>query len=49
MSRSLVNALREESLEGVGGLKVFVRSWVPSGPARAVVVICHGFNSHSGS
>ena len=23
-------------------------SWRPDGPARGVVVICHGFNSHSG-
>lgn len=48
MTQSLANAAREESLDGVGGLKIFVRSWRPSGQARAVVVICHGFNSHSG-
>ena len=48
MTQSLVNGAREESLEGVGGLKIFVRSWRPTGQARAVVVICPGFNSHSG-
>jgi alpha-beta hydrolase superfamily lysophospholipase len=32
----------------VGGLNIFFRSWSASGPARGVVVICHGFNSHSG-
>jgi acylglycerol lipase len=48
MTQTLFNAAREESLEGVGGLKIFVRSWRPSGRARAVLVICPGFNSHSG-
>jgi alpha-beta hydrolase superfamily lysophospholipase len=36
------------SFEGVGGLKIFTRSWHPAGTPRAVVVIVHGFNSHSG-
>lgn len=39
---------REEKVSGAGGLNIFVRSWRPSGVARAVVVICHGFNAHSG-
>ena len=34
--------------EGVGGLKIFSRSWRPVGNPNAVVVISHGFNSHSG-
>jgi acylglycerol lipase len=38
----------EERLEGVGGLKIFLRWWRPDGAARGVVVIVHGFNSHSG-
>ena len=38
---------REEMVVSVGGLRVFVRSWQPVAP-RGVVVICHGFNSHSG-
>ena len=48
MTQNLVNAAREESLEGLRGLRLFVRSWRSSGQARAVVVICPGFNSHSG-
>jgi alpha-beta hydrolase superfamily lysophospholipase len=36
------------SFEGVGGLKIFTRSWHPAGAPRALVVIVHGFNSHSG-
>lgn len=41
--------MTEGSFVGLGGLKIFTRSWKPSaGPARAVVVIVHGFNSHSG-
>ena len=39
---------REESFDGVGGIKIFVRIWRPTQPARGVVVIVHGFNSHSG-
>jgi alpha-beta hydrolase superfamily lysophospholipase len=37
----------EEFLAGTGG-KLFIRSWRPAGTPRAVVAICHGFNSHSG-
>ena len=39
---------REESITSSGGVSIFVRSWVPSSAARGVVVLCHGFNSHSG-
>jgi alpha-beta hydrolase superfamily lysophospholipase len=37
--------VREETVKS-GGLGIFVRSWQPAGPARAVLVLCHGFNSH---
>lgn len=40
--------MNESTFEGVGGLKIFTRSWKPEGTPRAVVVIVHGFNSHSG-
>ena len=41
--------MNEASFEGVGGLKIFTRSWHPTeGKPRAVVVIVPGFNSHSG-
>jgi acylglycerol lipase len=40
--------MTEGSFEGVGGLKIFTRAWRPAGRASAVVVIVHGFNSHSG-
>jgi alpha-beta hydrolase superfamily lysophospholipase len=42
------NTAREEFLDGIGGLKIFTRSWRPEGKARGVVVLSHGFNSHSG-
>jgi acylglycerol lipase len=29
-------------------LKIFYRSWLPTGAPRGVVLLCHGFNSHSG-
>lgn len=38
----------EEKFDGTGGLKIFVRSWRPAGTPRGIIVICHGFNSHSG-
>lgn len=39
---------KEETFEGAGGLKIFMRSWRPADAPRAIVVISHGFNSHSG-
>lgn len=40
--------MTEHHIEGAGGIKLFARSWRPNEPARAVVVIVPGFNSHSG-
>src|SRR5205809_4754172 len=48
MTHVLTSTSREEKVAGVGGLNIFVRSWRPNGAARAIVVICHGFNAHSG-
>ncbi len=37
----------EETVQGqAGGLHL--RSWLPAGAPRAVLVICHGFNAHGG-
>ena len=36
----------EEQIES-GGVNIFVRSWHPLGTMRAIVILCHGFNSHS--
>jgi alpha-beta hydrolase superfamily lysophospholipase len=38
----------EETFESAGGLKIFLRSWQPEAAPRAVVVMCHGVNSHGG-
>jgi alpha-beta hydrolase superfamily lysophospholipase len=38
--------VKEEMFDGVGGLRIFLRSWRPEGTPRAVIVICHGVNSH---
>lgn len=38
----------EGTFEGVGGLNIFMRSWKPEGTPRAVIVLIHGFNAHSG-
>jgi acylglycerol lipase len=37
-----------ERIESTDGLSLLLRSWRPQGTPRAVVVIVHGFNSHSG-
>lgn len=38
----------EETVNGKDGKQIFFRSWHPPGPPSALVVICHGVNSHSG-
>lgn len=40
--------MNEGTFDGSGGLKIFYRSWQPTGKPRAVVAICHGLNAHSG-
>jgi acylglycerol lipase len=40
--------MTEGSFEGVEGVKIFTREWQPAGKPRAVVVISHGLNAHSG-
>src|SRR5262245_61171246 len=39
---------REEKIQSTKGINIFVRSWLPETAPRAVVVVCHGVNSHSG-
>lgn len=41
-------ALSTSTFEVNDGQKVFYRNWKPAGSPKAVVVIVHGFNSHSG-
>ena len=48
MTTALATAVKEETVQGADGLKIFVRSWRPAAAARGVVAICHGVNSHSG-
>jgi len=48
MTQSQSSTLSEGKFAGVGGLNIFTRSWRPAGEIRGVVVIVHGFNSHSG-
>lgn len=40
--------MKEETLSGVGGVSIFMRSWQPAGDPRAIVAMVPGFNSHSG-
>jgi alpha-beta hydrolase superfamily lysophospholipase len=44
----MAQAAHEETFDQTGGLKIFLRSWRPSGKHRALIVICHGVNSHGG-
>ena len=39
--------MREEDFDN-GGIRIHFRSWTPAEPARAVLVIGHGVNSHGG-
>ncbi len=48
MQTDIMAQAREEQVNGVKGLNIFLRSWRPDGAPRAVVVLAHGFNSHSG-
>lgn len=47
MSASAMTA-HDETMEGVGRVNIFVRVWQPTQTVRGVVIIVHGFNSHSG-
>lgn len=44
----MATTMKEQTLQGTGGLNIFFRSWHPTGKPRGVVAICHGVNSHSG-
>src|SRR3989454_11006004 len=35
-------------VESVGGLRIFVRFWRPTGKVRGVITLVPGFNAHSG-
>lgn len=48
MTQTLTSTAQEERIATSGGLNLFVRSWRPDVPARAVVAIVHGVKSHSG-
>jgi len=48
MSQTGTTPSKEDRITGGAGLSIFVRSWLPAGPPRAIVVICHGVKSHSG-
>ena len=39
---------QEERVSSDGGVQIALRSWRPPGKPRAVVVVCHGVNSHGG-
>jgi alpha-beta hydrolase superfamily lysophospholipase len=44
----MANPPSEEIIDGKDGTRIFMRCWRPADPPSAVVVICHGVNSHSG-
>jgi acylglycerol lipase len=43
-----MSATTEETFQSTGGATIFYRSWLPASTPKAVVVLQHGFNSHSG-
>ncbi len=40
--------MQRSSFIGVGGIKIATRSWAPASEARAILILIHGFNAHSG-
>ncbi|WP_404338343.1 lysophospholipase [Sphingomonas sp. MMS12-HWE2-04] len=40
--------VEERTFDSAGDVTIFYRRWEPEGTPRAVVVICHGVNSHGG-
>src|SRR5262245_4770176 len=38
----------EGTFDGVGGVKIATRTWRPEGNVRGIMILVHGFNSHSG-
>jgi acylglycerol lipase len=48
MGKRMTGTYGEELLENAGGIRIFTRSWRPEGNPRGVIVLVHGFNSHSG-
>ena len=45
---STVATAHEETIDSAKGIKIYVRSWAPESTPRAVIVLCHGVNSHGG-
>lgn len=48
MPNEITSGLTEERIPSADGVGIFVRSWKAVGRPRAVVVMCHGVNSHGG-
>lgn len=48
MAKTTSSAVTEEKISSKGGLNINVRSWKSDGSPKAVIVICHGVNSHGG-
>ena len=48
MNQMTMTTAKEETFESAGGVKIFLRSWRPAGTPKAVLVMCHGVNSHGG-
>jgi alpha-beta hydrolase superfamily lysophospholipase len=48
MDKPISTPAQEARFAGKGGLNIAYKVWRPAGPARAVMLIVPGFNSHSG-
>lgn len=45
---TMLATAREQMIDSAKGIRIFVRSWAPDSTPPAVLVICHGVNSHGG-
>lgn len=48
MTQHLSQTYHEEKLRQPDGVRIFLRSWRPTATSKAIIVICHGVNSHGG-
>lgn len=48
MTDADASAAKLEDFPGKAGPRIYFRSWRPEGAPRAILVICHGVNSHGG-
>ena len=47
-SKKIIMQSKTSTFKNKAGLNIFTRTWLPNGTTRGIIIIAHGFNSHSG-